>query len=62
MDAMYSQPRLEVKAGFKPGVTFFLLRNGDPFVLRGSLDDVLDALRDLCPSGKIRDLTRRAEQ
>lgn len=62
MEVMYSQPRMQVKPGIGPRTTFFLLRKGEPFVLRGSLDDVVDALRALCPSGKIKDLTRRNDQ
>lgn len=59
---MYSRPRMQVKPEFSPRTTFFLLRGGEPFVLRGSFDDVVDALCALCPSGKIRDLTRRSKQ
>ncbi len=62
MEIIYSQPRVEVKDGFIPRTTFFLLQGGEPFVLRGSFDDVMETLHALCPSGKIRDLTRRADQ
>lgn len=60
METVYSQHGMQVKPGLPLRTTFFLLRDGEPFVLRGSLDDVMDSLRALCPSGKIRDLTRRA--